>query len=217
MNKINYQKELDRVIKQNQKLGVVPTLLLHVCCAPCSSYCLEYLSNYFDITVYYYNPNISKKEEYEYRLSEEQRYISLKEFKNPVKLTDSEYHPEEFFAAVKGLENEPEGGLRCKECFKLRLEASAKKAKEQGFDYFTTTLTISPLKNTALLNEIGAEMGEKYGVNWLYSDFKKREGYKRSIELSREYDLYRQNYCGCVFSRQQDAPTKSNSQASEDV
>ncbi len=201
MNKVNYQKELDRVIERHQAAGEVPRLLLHVCCAPCSSYCLEYLSNYFDITVYYYNPNISKKEEYEYRLSEEKRFISLKEFKYPVKLTESDYRPEDFFAAVKGLEKEPEGGLRCKECFKLRLEASAQKAKEQGFDYFTTTLTISPLKNAALLNEIGAGMGEKYGVSWLYSDFKKKEGYKRSIELSREFDLYRQNYCGCVFSR----------------
>ena len=189
------------MIEANQRLGIVPRLLLHVCCAPCSSYCLEYLSNYFDITVYYYNPNISKKEEYEYRLSEEKRFISIKEFKYPVKLTESEYRPEDFFAVVKGLEKEPEGGARCKECFRLRLEASAKKAKEQGFDYFTTTLTISPLKNAALLNEIGAEMGERYGVKWLYSDFKKKEGYKRSIELSREYDLYRQNYCGCVFSR----------------
>ena len=201
MNKMNYQKELDRVIETHQAKGEVPRLLLHVCCAPCSSYCLEYLSQYFDITVYYYNPNISKKEEYEYRLSEEKRYISLKKFKHPVKLTESEYEPQEFFGAVRGLENEPEGGLRCKECFKLRLEASAKKAKEQGFDYFTTTLTISPLKNAALLNEIGAEMGGKYGVSWLYSDFKKKEGYKRSIELSREYELYRQNYCGCIFSR----------------
>ena len=201
VNKVNYQKILDSVIESNLKNGVTPKLLLHVCCAPCSSYCLEYLSEYFDITVYYYSPNISIKEEYEYRLSEEKRFISLKEFKNPVKLIDSEYCPEDFFAAVKGLENEPEGGLRCRECFKLRLEASAKKAKEQGFDYFTTTLTISPLKNAPLLNEIGAQMGEKYGVNWLYSDFKKREGYKRSIELSREYDLYRQDYCGCVFSK----------------
>ena len=201
VNKVNYQKLLDHVIESNLKNGVTPKLLLHVCCAPCSSYCLEYLSEYFDITVYYFNPNISIKEEYEYRLSEEKRFISLKEFRNPVKLTDSEYCPEDFFAAVKGLENEPEGGLRCRECFKLRLEASAKKAREQGFDYFTTTLTISPLKNAALLNEIGAQMGERYGVNWLYSDFKKREGYKRSIELSREYDLYRQDYCGCVFSK----------------
>ena len=203
MSKINYQKELDRVIEGLQQKGKVPKLLLHVCCAPCSSYCLEYLSQYFDITVYYYNPNISKKEEYEYRLSEEKRFISIKEFKYPVKLTDSEYCPEDFFRAVKGFENEPEGGLRCRECFKLRLEATAKKAKAEGFDYFTTTLTISTLKNAALLNEIGAEMAERYGVSWLYSDFKKKEGYKRSIELSREYQLYRQNYCGCVFSKRE--------------
>ena len=201
MNKMNYQKELDRVIAQHQRAGEVPKLLLHVCCAPCSSYCLEYLSDYFDITVYYYNPNISIKEEYAYRLREEKRFLSLKEFRHPVRLTESAYHPEEFFAAVKGLEQEPEGGLRCRECFRLRLRATAQKAKELGFDYFTTTLTISPLKNAALLNEIGAEMGAAYGVPWLWSDFKKREGYKRSIELSREYDLYRQNYCGCVFSR----------------
>ncbi len=201
MNKINYQKELDRVIASNQRQGIVPGLLLHVCCAPCSSYCLEYLSRYFDITVYYYNPNISIKEEYEYRLSEEKRFISLKEFSRPVALTESEYRPEDFFAAVKGLEREPEGGLRCRACFRLRLEATAKKARELGFDCFTTTLTISPLKDAALLNELGAQAGEKYGVPWLCSDFKKREGYKRSIELSREFDLYRQNYCGCVFSR----------------
>ena len=201
MNKINYQKELDRIIAEQESRGEVPSLLLHVCCAPCSSYCLEYLSRYFDITVYYYNPNISIKEEYEYRLSEEIRYISEKEFLRPVSITESVYDPQEFFTAVKGLESEPEGGLRCRECFKLRLEASAKKARELGFDYFTTTLTISPLKNASLLNEIGAQMGQKYGVNWLPSDFKKKEGYKRSIELSREYDLYRQNYCGCIFSK----------------
>ncbi len=201
MNKVNYQKELDRIIDGLGQQGEPPRLLLHVCCAPCSSYCLEYLSEYFDITVYYYNPNISKKEEYLKRLAEEERYISVKEFKHPVKLTESTYDPQEFFDAVRGLEKEPEGGLRCRECFKLRLEASAKKAKELGFEWFTTTLTISPLKNAALLNEIGAEMGEKYGVKWLPSDFKKKEGYKRSIELSREYGLYRQDYCGCVFSR----------------
>lgn len=201
MNKVNYQKELDRIIDGLGQQGEPPRLLLHVCCAPCSSYCLEYLSEYFDITVYYYNPNISKKEEYLKRLAEEERYISVKEFKYPVKLTESNYDPQEFFDAVRGLEKEPEGGLRCRECFKLRLEASAKKAKELGFEWFTTTLTISPLKNAALLNEIGAEMGKKYGVKWLPSDFKKKEGYKRSIELSREYGLYRQDYCGCVFSR----------------
>ena len=200
MNKINYQKELDRIIEQNK--GRTPSVLLHVCCAPCSSYCLEYLSDYFEITVFFYNPNISLSQEYDYRLSEEKRYISLRDFKNSVNIIEGEYEPKDFFDAAKGLENEPEGGKRCAECFKLRLEATAKKAKELGFDYFTTTLTISPLKNAALLNEIGFEMAEKYGVNWLPSDFKKREGYKRSIELSREYDLYRQNYCGCIYSKQ---------------
>ena len=202
MNKRNYQKELDRLIERYQKEGRTPSVLLHVCCAPCSSYCLEYLSEYFDITVYYYNPNITKPEEYAYRLSEEKRYIALRtDFRHPVGMTESEYDPKVFFEAVKGLEKEPEGGARCERCFRLRLEASAKKAKELGMDCFTTTLTISPLKNAALLNEIGEEMGERYGVMWLPSDFKKKEGYKRSIVLSHEYDLYRQNYCGCVFSR----------------
>ncbi len=205
MNKINYQKKLDEVITKSQRENKVPSLLLHACCAPCSSYCLEYLSQYFNITVYYFNPNISIKEEYDYRLNEEKRLISLMEFKNPVKIIDGDYNPKDFFDAVKGLEREPEGGKRCIECFKLRLEASAKIAKEIGADYFTTTLTISPLKNADALNEIGAQFGDKYGVNWLYSDFKKREGYKRSIVLSKEYDLYRQNYCGCIFSKQSDS------------
>lgn len=204
MNKINYQKKLDEVIAKNQRENKVPSLLLHACCAPCSSYCLEYLSQYFNITVYYFNPNISIKEEYDYRLNEEKRLISLMEFKNPVKIIDGDYNPKDFFDAVKGLEKEPEGGKRCIECFKLRLEASAKIAKEIGADYFTTTLTISPLKNADALNEIGSQFGEKYGVSWLYSDFKKREGYKRSIVLSKEYNLYRQNYCGCIFSKQSD-------------
>lgn len=201
MNKRNYQKELDRIIERNQRDGVVPRLLLHVCCAPCSSYCLEYLTEYFDVTVYYYNPNITKREEYEYRLREEERYISVRDFTHPVTMIESEYEPRDFFERVRGLEQEPEGGKRCEQCFRLRLEATAKKAKALGFDCFTTTLTISPLKNAALLNAIGFEMGEKYGVAWLPGDFKKREGYKRSIELSKEYNLYRQNYCGCVFSR----------------
>ena len=211
MNKINYQKELDRVIEQNSREDKIPSLLLHVCCAPCSSYCLEYLSNYFDITVYYYNPNISIKEEYTHRLNEEKRLVSEMPFKNSVKIIEGSYDPQEFFDAVKGLENEPEGGKRCEECFKLRLSSSAKLAADLGFDYFTTTLTISPLKNAGLLNAIGAQEAQRYGVNWLYSDFKKREGYKRSIELSREYDLYRQNYCGCVFSRGRQRDVASNS------
>lgn len=201
MNKINYQKELDKTIEEITKQGLVPSLLLHVCCAPCSSYCLEYLSQYFNITVYYYNPNISLKEEYNYRLSEEKRLVSLMNFKYPVKIIEGDYNPREFFDAVKGLEGEPEGGRRCEKCFRLRLESAAKISKEGSFDYFTTTLSISPLKNADLLNGIGAEMSQKYGVNWLFSDFKKREGYKRSIALSKEYNLYRQNYCGCVFSK----------------
>lgn len=204
MNKRNYQKEFDRVIEQNQRDGKTPKLLLHVCCAPCSSYCLEYLSKYFEITVYYYNPNISIKEEYEHRLNEEKRLVSQMPFKNPVNVIEGRYEPSEFFEAVKGLEHEPEGGKRCEKCFELRLSSSAELAAKLGFDYFTTTLTISPLKNADLLNTIGAEQAQKHGVSWLYSDFKKREGYKRSIELSREYDLYRQNYCGCVFSKRKE-------------
>lgn len=201
MNKINYQNELDKIIEKNISEGKIPSLLLHACCAPCSSYCLEYLSRYFNITVFYFNPNISLKEEYKYRLNEEKRLISLMDFVNPVRIIEGEYKPKNFYDAVKGLEDEPEGGKRCVECFRLRLEASAQKAKELGADYFTTTLTISPLKNAGLLNNIGAQYAEKYGVNWLYSDFKKKEGYKRSIALSREYSLYRQNYCGCIFSK----------------
>ena len=201
MNKINYQKELEKIIEENQKKNVIPKLLLHACCAPCSSYCLEYLSQYFEIILYYFNPNISLKEEYDYRLEEEKRLISLMEFKNPVTIVDSTYNPKEFFDAVKGLENEPEGGKRCAECFKLRLKATAQKAKELNADYFTTTLTISPLKNAELLNTIGEAFAKEYEVAWLYSDFKKKEGYKRSIVLSKKYDLYRQDYCGCVFSK----------------
>ena len=201
MNKINYQKLLDQTIEENALKGVVPKLLLHACCAPCSSYCLEYLSQYFEIIILYYNPNISLKEEYEYRLQEEKRLISLMEFKNPVTIIDGEYNTQDFFKAVKGLENEPEGGKRCEKCFALRLEKSAVMAKKLDCDYFSTTLTISPLKNAQVINSIGDELSKRYGVKWLFSDFKKREGYKRSIVLSKKYDLYRQNYCGCVFSK----------------
>ena len=201
MNKINYQKLLDQTIEENALKGVVPKLLLHACCAPCSSYCLEYLSQYFEIIILYYNPNISLKEEYEYRLQEEKRLISLMEFKNPVTIIDGEYNTQDFFKAVKGLEKEPEGGKRCEKCFVLRLEKSAVMAKKLDCDYFSTTLTISPLKNAQVINSIGDELSKRYGVKWLFSDFKKREGYKRSNVLSKKYDLYRQNYCGCVFSK----------------
>jgi predicted adenine nucleotide alpha hydrolase (AANH) superfamily ATPase len=196
--KINAQKEMDKLI---EKLDNVPTLLIHACCAPCSSYVLEYLSQYFHIIILYYNPNITSVEEYNYRFSEEKRLIDELPVKYPVKLIAGDYNPESFFDAVKGLEREPEGGKRCEVCFELRLREAAEKCREIGADYFLTTLTISPLKNAELINSIGEKLAEEYGVKYLPSDFKKKNGYKRSIELSREYDLYRQNYCGCVFSR----------------
>lgn len=205
MNKRNYQKELDKILAEIEKKELVPSLFLHSCCAPCSSYCLEYLSKYFAITVFYYNPNIFPTSEYEERVNEQERLIrELNEagVKYPIRLVKGEFCPEVFYEVVKGLEQEPEGGARCTECFKLRLEESAKLAKEGGYDYFTTTLTISPLKDAERLNRIGEEMGEKYGVHFLNSDFKKKNGYKRSTELSKEHDLYRQNYCGCVYSKQ---------------
>lgn len=197
MNKINYQNELDKIISNIEKK---PRLLLHACCAPCSSYVLEYLSNYFDITVYYYNPNISPVGEFEKRFEEIKRLIAEMPLKNEVKLVKGVYRYEDFVDAAKGLEHIPEGGERCFACYRLRLEKTAQLARDEGFDYFCTTLSISPLKNSQKINEIGFELEKEYGVKWLPSDFKKREGYKRSIELSREYNLYRQNFCGCVYS-----------------
>lgn len=200
MLKINYQKQLDKII---ENLGdEVPTLLLHSCCAPCSSYCIEYLSQYFNITVLYYNPNIYPENEYEKRKAEQKRLIGEMDTKYPVKMLDCDFESEKFYSAVKGLESCREGGERCFVCYHLRLEKTAVEASKNAFDYFTTTLTISPLKNAQKINEIGEELAGKYGVKFLPSDFKKREGYKRSIELSKEYDLYRQNYCGCVYSKQ---------------
>ena len=177
-----------------------PSLLLHSCCAPCSSYVLEYLSRYFKITVFYYNPNIYPPEEFFKRRSEQERFIALLHAENPISFMGAEFESESFYSAVKGLENIPEGGERCFACYRLRLEKTAALAKEKGFDYFTTTLSISPHKNAEMLNSIGGELGEKYGVSYLFSDFKKKNGYKRSTELSRLYGIYRQNYCGCVFS-----------------
>lgn len=202
MNKINYQNQLDRII-ENIDPDNPPRLLLHSCCAPCSSYTLEYLSRYFDITVYYFNPNISPKQEFDKRFEEQKRLISQMPFKNRVTLVEGDYNYDDFLEIAKGLENVPEGGERCFRCYKMRLESTARLAKEQGFDYFCTTLSISPLKNSQKINELGFEIEEKYGVKWLPSDFKKREGYKRSIQLSREYSLYRQNFCGCIFSKNQ--------------
>ncbi len=201
MNKINYQSVLDNTIKKITSENRVPKLIIHSCCAPCSSYVLEYLSRYFKITVLYYNPNIFPKEEYEYRISEQERLIDSMQFVNDVKLIASGYTPEDFYSAVKGNENEPEGGKRCRLCFNVRLRYTAALAKKMNFDYFTTTLSISPLKNVEVLNKLGAEIGKEYGVEYLQSDFKKRNGYKRSVELSKEYGLYRQDYCGCIYSK----------------
>ena len=201
MNQINYQKELDKTIARLQAEKRIPTLLLHACCAPCSSYVLEYLSRYFQITVLYYNPNISPRAEYDTRAEELKRLIDEMEFIHPVKLLVGEYEPEKFYSMAKGMEELPEGGERCFRCYEQRLRYTAGLAKEQGFDYFTTTLSISPLKNAAKLNEIGAKLAGEFGVEYLLSDFKKKNGYKRSVELSGEHGLYRQDYCGCVFSK----------------
>ncbi len=203
MQKINYQKELDRLLLQLEGEGRVPTLLLHSCCAPCSSYVLEYLSQYFSITLLFYNPNIFPEEEYAKRLEELKRFVGAVEWKYPVSMTDSVYDPERFFEMARGLERAPEGGERCFGCYEMRLREAALTAKAGNFDYFTTTLTISPLKRADKLNAIGEALEKEYGVAYLYSDFKKKNGYRRSTELSREYGLYRQNYCGCVFSRQE--------------
>ena len=192
--KINYQKQLDRIIS---KLTDRPRLALHSCCGPCSSYVMEYLSKYFDITLFYYNPNIYPEEEYQHRLSEQLRLCEI--FGIPTVPCD--YDPERYEAYVRGLEQEPEGGARCTVCFRLRLEETARQAQAHGFDYFGTTLTVSPHKDAQRLNAIGAELAQQYGVRWLPSDFKKREGYKRSIELSKQYGLYRQEYCGCLYSK----------------
>lgn len=201
MNNINYQKTLDKELEKIKSEGTTPTLLLHSCCAPCSSYVIEYLSKYFKITVFYYNPNISPDNEYRYRADEQKRLIESMPLENPVEFLEGEYNPADFFEASKGLENEPEGGARCAKCFNLRLSKTAETAQQGNYDYFTTTLTISPLKNAQLINNIGKELSKKYNVPYLLSDFKKKNGYKRSIVLSNEYNLYRQNYCGCVFSK----------------
>ena len=178
-----------------------PSVLLHSCCAPCSSYVLAYLNKYFNITVFYYNPNITNKEEYLKRKQEQIRLISELPAINKINILDADYKPEKFFEISKGLEDCREGGERCFKCYKLRLEATAKAAKENNFDYFCTTLTISPLKNAQKINEIGHMLGDEYQIPFLPSDFKKKEGFKKSIELSSQYNLYRQNYCGCIYSK----------------
>ena len=203
----NYQKELDRII-ENIGAGEksAPTLFLHSCCAPCSSYVLEYLRVYFQITVFYYNPNISMEAEYRKRVSEQKRLIAAYNEKKcgyHIEVIEGDYEPERFYDIARGLEQCPEGGERCFACYELRLRETARRAQAEKYDYFATTLTISPLKNAVKLNEIGEQLAAEYGVSWLPSDFKKRGGYQRSIELSKEYDLYRQDYCGCVYSKEE--------------
>ena len=200
-NKRNYQKELDAKIAGLH--GEVPTLLLHSCCAPCSSYVLEYLSQYFSITLFYYNPNIYPPTEYEHRVEEQQRLIHSLPAVHPISFCPGPYDSNRFYELTRGMENVPEGGERCFACYKLRMEAAAKYAAGHHFDFFTTTLSISPLKNAQKLNEIGEALAEEYGVPHLPSDFKKQEGYKRSIQLSADYNLYRQDFCGCVFSKKE--------------
>ena len=195
---MNYQKKLEEII---ESMDSRKTLLLHACCAPCSSYVLEYLTQYFDISVFYYNPNISPYPEYEKRISELKRLVKEMPLLDKINFIDGKYDPEIFFNMAKGLEALPEGGERCFRCYRMRMETTAKAALEKGFDYFTTTLSISPHKNAEKINEIGQRLEQEYGVKYLYADFKKRDGYKRSIQLSREYGLYRQDYCGCVYSK----------------
>ncbi len=202
MNKINYQRELDQLIEEIEAEGKVPTLLLHSCCAPCSSYCIEYLSQFFAITVFYYNPNIYPDEEYFHRVKEQQRFISEFPTRHPVSFIEGDFEKDRFYSEVaKGLEKEPERGARCTKCFELRLGETAKRAAAEGMDYFATTLTISPMKDVELLNSIGAAMGERYGVEYLATEFRKKKGSLRSTQISKEYDMYRQDYCGCVYSK----------------
>lgn len=198
---LNYDLKMEQIILENN--GKVKTLLLHSCCAPCSSAVLERLASYFKITIYYYNPNITNKEEYLRRVEEQQRLISELETKYPISFLEGTYEPLLFLEMSKGLEQLKEGGERCNKCYYMRLENTASKAKEKGYDYFTTTLSISPYKNALKLNKIGEFLEQQYGVKYLYADFKKKNGYKRSIELSKFYHLYRQDYCGCIYSEKE--------------
>ena len=209
--KQNYQILLDRTLERIASDNRRPRLLLHACCAPCSSYVLEYLNRYFAITVLFYNPNISPASEFALRADELKRLISDMPFSTPVEYKISDYDPKPFLAIAKGQEDLPEGGERCTACYRLRLEETARIAQKDGYDYFTTTLSISPLKDAERLNTIGAELAQQYSVPYLFSDFKKRDGYKRSIQLSAEYGLYRQDYCGCIYSKR-DAETRKNTQ-----
>lgn len=200
-NRINYQKELDKIISEVCKDGKRPTVFLHSCCGPCSSYVLEYLTKYFDIILYFYNPNIQPESEYIKRLNTQKEVLERISFSGKITLIKGEYRQSDFFNAVKGLENEPEGGKRCEKCISLRLKKAAETAMDYNADFFATTLTVSPHKNAVYINKVGNELEESVGIAYLLSDFKKKNGYKRSIELCRQFDIYRQNYCGCIYSK----------------
>lgn len=198
---MNFQKLLEQEIELIKNNKTKPKLLLHACCGPCSSYVIEYLSKYFDITIYYYNPNTYPESEYVRRLDELNKFVT--NFNSTVNVIEEEYIPKEFYNAIRGLEHLGEKSERCYKCYELRMNKSAKYAKENSYDYFTTTLSISPYKNAKWINEIGKKLEQEIGIKYLYSDFKKKNGYKRSIELSKEYKMYRQEYCGCVYSKEE--------------
>lgn len=201
---MNYDLEMENQIKN---ISIKKKLLLHACCAPCSTAVLERISEYFDITIFFYNPNITEKEEYEKRLNEIENFVKNINNKN-IKVLRGKYNPKDFFDMAVGLENEKERGKRCYKCYELRLRETAKVAEELKFDFFTTTLSISPYKNSKWLNEIGERLNSEYTPTYLYADFKKKNGYKRSIELSQKYGLYRQDYCGCIYSKKERDLTK---------
>ena len=201
-NRINYQQQMEGVLRALDEAGQRPRLLLHACCAPCSSATLERLAAHFDLTILYYNPNIYPPEEYRRRETELERFVRDAGYAaRGVAVVELPYDPQEFYTAVQGLEAEPERGARCTVCYRLRLEQAARYAAAHGFGWFTTTLSISPMKDPVRLNTIGCELGERYGVQYLQSEFRKKDGYKRSLVLSEQYGLYRQEYCGCAFSK----------------
>ncbi len=202
--KENYYLLFENQLNRIKEKGKVPTILLHSCCAPCSSHVITFLKEYFDITIIYYNPNIYPYEEYKKRKEEQIRLLNEIKSKNKLNIIDCDYDNNIYEKTIKGLEKEKEGGSRCYKCFWLRLDKTAQIAKENNYDYFSTTLTISPYKNSTVINEIGKELETIYNITWLYSDYKKKDGYKKSIQLSKEYNLYRQNYCGCIYSKRID-------------
>lgn len=200
---MNYQKILDETLKNIELQNKTPKLLLHACCAPCSSYVLEYLSKYFEITIYYYNPNIYPETEYQRRMNELKKFIENYKSINKINLIEENYNTDEYYKSVKGLEKLGEKSERCYKCYEFRMRKACVYSKDNNYDYFTTTLSISPYKNSDWINEIGKNLEDEYNIKYLYADFKKKNGYKRSLELSKEYKLYRQDYCGCVYSKQE--------------